>query len=575
MAFMAQPFRDKRSGIYYIRRRVPKEIKPLLPDLGEFYKRSLQTTSPQEAKTRFIVEWARSEELFDNARRQSRGEHQPSARDAVQLAARWAKRELEHMDRMGSHEEWLIPTEEGAPETVREAFGAGKARHLLDRRDFPQSTRERLNSFIADELLHHNLPPALPGSDFEQKLQEAFLVQLLELSKVALRRYHDDHTTTLSLPPEAPLSIEELRRPVAGTSLSTVFEEFAKWTKNTDGDGRDVRKRISEYRATIGRFIELLGDLPVERIKRKTVEEFQSLLRRMPSKGEGIRSLNALEQIAKADALGLPRVGTATVKNRLMALSSILTYAVRMEYIEENPVTASGITKQLAKATQKAVRMSPRKSYTQDELVTIFASPLFKGEWAPSRATFGDAWYWLPLLLCYTGARREEIAQMRASEVRKNEDGIWYLDLMSTADEDDGRTMKTLGSHRAIALHPDLLALGFLDYVNQLPADSALFPLLTPNPQGWYGHNFGKRWGAYLKEVVQLNSPARPLHGFRHSFKTMCREAGIPEDLHDAMTGHNDGSVSRTYGERQLLALQLKHLRNLPSIAHQAGLLSW
>jgi hypothetical protein len=30
-------------------------------------------------------------------------------------------------------------------------------------------------------------------------------------------------------------------------------------------------------------------------------------------------------------------------------------------------------------------------------------------------------------LLCYTGARREEVAQMKANEVRKSEDGIWHM----------------------------------------------------------------------------------------------------------------------------------------------------
>ena len=164
---------------------------------------------------------------------------------------------------------------------------------------------------------------------------------------------------------------------------------------------------------------------------------------------------------------------------------------------------------------------------------------------------------------------------MRAREVRQSEDGIWYLDLMSTPDEDgnDERTMKTLGSHRAVALHPDLIELGFLAYAAELPQDGQLFPSLIPNPDGWYGHNFGKRWGEYLKKVVDLQSPVRPAHGFRHAFKTMCREAGIPEEIHDAMTGHDNGSISRKYGERQLLHIQRDHLARLPSIARLAGLL--
>lgn len=66
----------------------------------------------------------------------------------------------------------------------------------------------------------------------------------------------------------------------------------------------------------------------------------------------------------KADALNLLRLSTVTIKNRLMALSSVLNYAVRMEYLDENPVTTSGITQQLAKASSKAARAAPRRSYS-------------------------------------------------------------------------------------------------------------------------------------------------------------------------------------------------------------------
>lgn len=574
MAFMAQPWKDPRSGIYYIRRRVPKDVKPHLPQLGEFYKRSLETTCRVEAKTRFAAEWTKSEELFGRTRLQNQGHFQPNARDAVQLAAWWAKRELEESELSGDFEQWLIRTDDGV-ETLASCFGAGKAKDILNRRDFGTVRRNILGSIVSDELSRHNLPPATPGSPFETKLQEAFLAKQLELSEVALKRYHDDHAAALSMPTEAPLSFDTTRHALEEKKLSEVFESWARRTRDTDGDSRDVRKRIGEYQATINRFIELLGDLPVLRIRRKTVEEFQSLLRRMPSKGDGIRALSAPEQIAKADALDLPRLSTVTVKNRLMALSAVLSYAVRMEYLTENPVTTSGITQQLAKASSKAARTAPRKSYTRTELITIFSSPAFRGEWLPPRAAFGKAWFWLPLLLCYSGARREEIAQMRASEVRQSEDGIWYLDLMSTPEDDgkDKRTMKTLGSHRAVALHPDIIELGFLNYVAELPKDGQLFPLLTPNPDGWYGHNFGKRWGEYLKKVVDLQSPVRPAHGFRHAFKTTCREAGIPEEVHDAMTGHDNGSVSRKYGERQLLHIQREHLIAIPSIARLAGLL--
>jgi hypothetical protein len=38
-------------------------------------------------------------------------------------------------------------------------------------------------------------------------------------------------------------------------------------------------------------------------------------------------------------------------------------------------------------------------------------------------------------------------------------------------------------------------------------------------------------------------------HSFRHTFKRMTRDAGLYEQLHDAIAGHsNNGSVGRDYG---------------------------
>lgn len=575
MAFMAQPWKDPRSGIYYIRRRVPKDAKPHLPHFGEFYKRSLETTCPQDAKVRFAAEWVKSQELFDLARLQSSGTYQPTARDTVQLAARWAKRELEEMDQSGDFARWLVDIGDG-PTTLGYLYGDGAARDLIASDDAGRAWTANVTPHIHDELSRSGLLPPQEDSDFYRHLLVAFVARMQELSGIAYKRFCDDHATDLHLPKEAPLSVDLARRPAPENLLSKVFADWCKWTRDADGEGRDVLKRISEYGPTIQRFIELQGDLPVTSIRRVTIQEFQSQLRRMPSKGAGIRSLTAKEQIAKADADDLPRLSTARVKNRLMHLSSVLSYAARMELMTENPVTASGITKQLAKSANKAGHRSKRLHYEQGELIQIFSSPIYTSGWRSPRAAFGDAWFWIPLLLCYTGARREEIAQLQVGEVRESVEGVWHLSLLATPDDDGedlDRTVKTLGSHRVVALHPDMIELGLLDYVRSLPVKGPLFPGLTANPGGWFGHNFGKRWSDYLKKVAGLHTPVAPSRGFRHSFKTMCREAGVPEEIHDAITGHDDGRVSRKYGDRQLLSVQAEQLKRLPSIARMAGLL--
>ncbi|WP_341477997.1 DUF6538 domain-containing protein, partial [Pseudomonas viridiflava] len=104
---MAQPWKDPRTGTYYIRRRIPKDIKPFLPDAGEFHKRSLGTKDAREAKTLFAAAWGLSEEIFLNTRLKVAGTHTPTLQDVIQLAARWAKGELDHMESTGRFEGYL------------------------------------------------------------------------------------------------------------------------------------------------------------------------------------------------------------------------------------------------------------------------------------------------------------------------------------------------------------------------------------------------------------------------------------------------------------------------------------
>jgi integrase len=94
-----------------------------------------------------------------------------------------------------------------------------------------------------------------------------------------------------------------------------------------------------------------------------------------------------------------------------------------------------------------------------------------------------------------------------------------------------------------------------------------VFPKLEPAAKGFYGANFGRRWAAYLRDTIRLDSPARPSHGFRHTFKTLCREAGIPEDVHDAITGHIGGSgVARGYGVMPLVSMA-EQIKRFPAVA--------
>ena len=99
-----------------------------------------------------------------------------------------------------------------------------------------------------------------------------------------------------------------------------------------------------------------------------------------------------------------------------------------------------------------------------------------------------------------------------------------------------------------------------------------LLPKLQPHPVNGYGHAIGKAWAKYLKLEVKLESQASPSHGFRHTFKTLCREAGIETGVSDWITGHAATNVGVAYGTNPLQRMA-SEMKKFPSIAREVGLL--
>ena len=566
-AFMAQPFKHPQSGVFYFRRRVPDDLRPAL---GMEYKRSLKTRDASEAKGRHAAEWIKSEEAFALARAQLSGAEVLSARDVQQLAARWFHRELDDLEQSGKFRRALVPGDAVELETP---FGFEQHQEWLSIREaLDEGDETDWRALVLPHMLRalkaENIPAPPKDSPVFESLNDAFKEHLLKLSDIAKRRDEGDWSTTADVLSKAPISAEkQLADRTNNKGILEVFEAYSAAKLLDDGDNRSTRKTLDEFRSSIRRFVELYGDLAVHAVTRGTVQDYRSKLAGFPVKVPGAGKMTSPELIELAKTAALPTLSAVTIRNRLRVLGAVLGYAVRMDWIKENPVDASGVAKAAGNAARgKADRR--RKDYTKAELHEIFSSPLFTAEgWRPPRKDYGQTLYWLPLLMYYTGARREELCQLAAKDVQE-EDGFAFLAILSLDEEDAGRTVKTESSRRRVPLHDDLVSLGFLAYTRSVPQQGQLFPQLQPSPAGFYGANVGKAWAKYLREVVQLQSSASPSHGFRHTFKTLSRQVGIPEDVHDAMTGHNDGSVSRDYGSMPLsrMSEELKRLPSLPGL---------
>lgn len=572
---MSRPHKDSR-GVYWVRRKVPTELQPILRRTE--YKRSLGTRDPEEAARRFPAAYQDSVECFALARAQLAGYSLLNAADAQQLASRWFNQEHAKMLRTGDYSPYLIKgSPQKDPETGEDVGPIWESLRSVLTDLSTEKWAGAVRPFVESTLSAHQLPMPPERSPLLDQLLEAFRAKLLLLSDWAYSAVFANgrYIAPPQVEPHAPLSAEiakqEAQTAAAQLPISKALEAWAEAKRLDDGEDRSTLKTIAEFSTVITRFIELHGDLPVTSITRATCQAFRAALAKMPTSGRGVRALTAPQAIAKAEAEGLPLASPATVRKQLKALSTVLNFASqRLGLIPEDPVSASGLLRSLAKSARKAeTRTADEKGYSRRELSSIFSSRLFRGDWSPPRADYGQALYWLPLLMAYTGARREELAQLLVADVRQDADaGCWFIDMCPG----EGKTLKTYSSRRKVPLHPDLIELGFTDYLRNQPADGRVFPKLKPHPIDGYGHAIGKTWEKYLREEVALDSKASPSHGFRHAFKTLCRDVGIETALADWLTGHAAPNVGATYGTYPMRRLY-EELKKFPSLAREAGLL--
>lgn len=280
-----------------------------------------------------------------------------------------------------------------------------------------------------------------------------------------------------------------------------------------------------------------------------SVEVYEYAVKRFTSlyPGLGVADIERAHIRDYIEVLQDQKKAAKTIHKDVGAIRTLLGIAMHEDWIESNP--ASKVL--LPKDDGDDIRR-----FTLDELKAIFSSPVF-AEGARPKAGKGEAAFWVPLLLLWTGARREEICQLTTKDVREADD-VSYLSI--NPREDDGR-VKADESRRTVPVHPTLRELGFLDYVEQRRKDGGglLFPLLKPNKRGQRGAKWGDWWSRYVRQTVKITDRlASPAHSFRHTFITECRRLNLRDDYERGLVGHTGGArrdAHDNYGELLVSAL--------------------
>ncbi|WP_157824411.1 site-specific integrase [Moritella sp. Urea-trap-13] len=542
-----------RNGTYQTRIGVPANLRDTIGKSE--LKRSLGTKSESEAKLKHPIVLAEFETILEQARRSLETESKLTDAVIKNIIFAWRK---DVATSFSSQSDAINPY-------IFECGGLIEGNcipitSLLEDIDRLKPTSPRLESKYAqlDSILRSFFNNQLdkyqivanPSSLQYRKLLNDFAFAYIKMTSSALKKKTSDIDLIHQGATLHYASTKEVNH--SGETFSDVWNEFKTAITRREPDKADIRLR--DYSSAANKFIKMYPNKAFALLTKADIAQFRNVLEQLPTRPKAdIAKLSLTEQIAKVSELNLNTTSQSSTRKQINTISAVFTYAIQQGKVQSNPVigTVSDI--------KKSKQSNDEKGYSPEEIATIFASKLFQDNYKPARSDYGKAHYWLPLILHYTGARAEEIAQLYVADIDLNH-GIQHFRLH---DERHDQSIKT-GIARKVPIHQHLLDLGLIDYISSLPSDGRLFPKLTAGSIKKYHRGVGKWFAKFVREELGINRAGlQPLHGLRHAFITSCRERDVRYDVQKAITGHSQTDVASQYG-RYPLSMMNSIIQGMP-----------
>jgi integrase len=223
------------------------------------------------------------------------------------------------------------------------------------------------------------------------------------------------------------------------------------------------------------------------------------------------------------------------------AANTVYGWALEQRKVNENPFAGVSIT------VPKRRQLRETEAFMPDEWrVILRASKVV--EPTPRSSPFKRTQRWVPWICAYTGCRAGEAA-MLTKEDCQHRDGIPVI-VFSEAG-----TLKT-GVTRVVPVHTELIKDRWLEFVASCPAGPLFYSTKgqkTGNdPTRPVRPRFVKtpeRLAAWIRSLGITDKELSPTHAFRHTFKMLAHRAGASEKASDQITGHEQKTVARSYGQ--------------------------
>jgi len=330
--------------------------------------------------------------------------------------------------------------------------------------------------------------------------------------------------------------------PIAGGLLSSNIKTFIDRKKV---EGKSI-KEIGSDNKIFEEFVEIVGDFDFSRVTKKEVSYYIDVQTKLPpnrKKSQKYRDLT-IKQVME---LNLSQKETQTPQNinkRLSKLSVFGNWGVRQGLLLTNPF--SGMKFLVKKQPNR------RQPFTTDDLKKILKPETylnwtinFEHPYKIHKVNNKLPYYWVFLLGIFSGMRTNEMCQLRCSDIRK-EKNIWFM----FVEDSENTKVKTESSIRKVPLHPQLVELGFIDYVGNLrkKKKTRVFWELREDRDGFASKVSRHYNEKFLPAIGVWEKHKKVLYCTRHTFINKLHSEKVDENVIKTLVGHEKEFTMKHYG---------------------------
>lgn len=336
---------------------------------------------------------------------------------------------------------------------------------------------------------------------------------------------------------------------------------------------------LSQQRRIMQTFAWITGNRQLGSYDHRDVPAFKNGLMRLPTSFRfGTPTQGAMSRPFQEVVSELPPLEPSQRRNMKTInrdLSTMSTVAKHLEQTAWKPKVPGAKVMDFSGATV-AIKESDtadlRPPWTTAHLECLFRSPLYTGGGAAKRRlkegeayphVYHDAAYFAPLIWYYTHACREEICGLEVDDVTFDHAVPHFeiRDNLTRGRDGEKAGEKRLARRRMLPIHPELIRLGFLDYVKAIRAEghAALFPELYLFKAKRGGGQFYDRSWRFMVEWIadRMTLPSNEkgkipdIHSIRSLGSSFYEVDGVNEILRADIMGHaRQGTNAKHYSKR-------------------------